>query len=141
MDVFHIESSNISSSLVDAVADGGDDITEVSFDAHSEFNLNFFDTPDDSVTTQGPFSEPASVESIASLSSTPPPPPNQTPGAASIEISSTSSSSSTSSFQPTSNTNNNTSTANQQLQQNKILLKPPILVNIQNGKFKFMKLQ
>lgn len=82
MDVFQIE-SNISSSLVDSAVDSGsinDDITEVCFDTHSEFNLNFFDTPDDS-TNQG-FSDPDSVESIASISSTPPPPPPLTPAAA-----------------------------------------------------------
>ena len=84
MDVFQIE-SNISSSLVDSAVDSGsinDDITEVCFDTHSEFNLNFFDTPDDS-TNQG-FSDPDSVESIASISSTPPPPPPLTPAAANI---------------------------------------------------------
>ena len=71
MDVFHID-SNISSSLVDDGTSGPDDITEVRFDAHSEFNLIFFDTPDDS-TTQGGFSNPDSVESIGSIASSPPP--------------------------------------------------------------------
>lgn len=131
MDVFHIESSNISSSLVDAVADG--DITEVSFDAHSEFNLNFFDTPDDSIQTQGGYSEPPSVESTTSLSSTPPPPPHLTPAAATniaspIEISSSSSNSSS----PIQSSQNAKNTANQQ---NNVLLQPPILVNIKNGEF------
>lgn len=71
MDVFHID-SNISSSLVDDGTSGPDDITEVRFDAHSEFNLIFFDTPDDS-TTQGGFSNPDSVESIGSIAPSPPP--------------------------------------------------------------------
>lgn len=74
MDVFHIESSSINSSLVDDV---DNDITEVSFDAGSEFNLNFFDTPDDS-NTQGGYSDPGSVDS-ASICSTPPPPPSVLP--------------------------------------------------------------
>lgn len=42
----------------------------VSFDAGSEFNLSFFDRPED---TQGGFSDPGSVGS-ASVSSPPPPP-------------------------------------------------------------------
>ena len=85
MDVFQID-TNISSNLVDTAVDSGslnDDITEVCFDTHSEFNLNFFDTPDDS-TNQG-FSDPDSVESIASISSTPPPPPPLTPAAAPVQ--------------------------------------------------------
>lgn len=37
-------------------------LPEVSFDANSDFNLHFFDTPEDS-STQGGFSDPGSVES------------------------------------------------------------------------------
>lgn len=46
---------------------------EVSFDAGSEFNLSFFDQPEDS-STQG-FSDPGSVGSASA--SSPPPPPAQ----------------------------------------------------------------
>lgn len=75
MDVFQIDSSNISSSIVDADLDPSvtDEITEVKFESHSEFDLNFFDTPDDSMT-QGAFSNPNSVESSISLAPTPEPP-------------------------------------------------------------------
>ncbi|KAL3275032.1 hypothetical protein HHI36_019804 [Cryptolaemus montrouzieri] len=68
MDVFKIEPSlngNIGS------APSPDKIKpEISFDAGSEFNLSFFDTPDDS-NTQG-FSDPGSVGSTSA--SSPPPP-------------------------------------------------------------------
>lgn len=70
MDVFHIDSSNIS---IDHEGSAADEITEVKFEAHSEFDLNFFDTPDDSMT-QGAFSNPNSVESSVSLAPTPEPP-------------------------------------------------------------------
>lgn len=75
MDIFHIDSSNISSSIVDTDHDTSvpDEITEVKFESHSEFDLNFFDTPDDSMT-QGAFSNPNSVESSVSLAPTPEPP-------------------------------------------------------------------
>ena len=75
MDIFHIESSDISSSIVDTDHDTSvtDEITEVKFESHSEFDLNFFDTPDDSMT-QGAFSNPNSVESSVSLAPTPEPP-------------------------------------------------------------------
>lgn len=63
MSVFHIDSSSISStSLIDS------EITEVKFETAENFDLNFFDTPDDSLT-QVAFSNPNSVES-----STPPTP-------------------------------------------------------------------
>lgn len=59
MDVFHIDSSSISStSLIDS------EITEVKFETE-HFDLNFFDTPDDSLT-QVAFSNPNSVESSTS---------------------------------------------------------------------------
>lgn len=38
-------------------------LPEVRFDAHTDFNLHFFDTPEDS-STQGGFSDPGSVESV-----------------------------------------------------------------------------
>lgn len=65
MDVFHIDSSSISSTMVDPETSIADEITEVKFEAHSEFDLNFFDTPDDSMT-QAAFSNPNSVESSTS---------------------------------------------------------------------------
>jgi hypothetical protein len=62
MDVFHLDSSSISSTMIDPEASIVEEITEVKFEAHSEFDLNFFDTPDDSMT-QAAFSNPNSVES------------------------------------------------------------------------------
>lgn len=64
MDLFQLESSSIGSTIIDPEAIV-DEITEVKFEAHSEFDLNFFDTPDDSMT-QAAFSSPNSVESSAS---------------------------------------------------------------------------
>lgn len=65
MDMFHInDSSGISSTILDSDSPVTD-ITEVKFEAHTEFDLNFFDTPDDSMT-QAAFSNPNSVESSAS---------------------------------------------------------------------------
>lgn len=69
MDVFHIDSSSISSTMLDPDPCVVDEITEVKFESQ-EFDLNFFDTPDDSMT-QAAFSNPNSVES--SLSPTPEP--------------------------------------------------------------------
>ncbi|CRL02955.1 CLUMA_CG016119, isoform A [Clunio marinus] len=65
MDVFQIDTSSISSTMVDPETSVNDEITEVKFEAHSEFDLNFFDTPDDSMT-QAAFSNPNSVESSTS---------------------------------------------------------------------------
>lgn len=65
MDVFHLESSSISSTIVHPKTTIIDEITEVKFETHSEFDLNFFDTPDDSMT-QATFSNPNSAESSAS---------------------------------------------------------------------------
>ncbi|XP_049314868.1 ecdysone-induced protein 78C isoform X2 [Bactrocera dorsalis] len=57
--------------------DEDDPLPEVSFDANSDFNLHFFDTPDDS-STQGAFSDAGSLESDAYATSSPPtPPPTQ----------------------------------------------------------------
>lgn len=72
MNVFKIEpSAGINSNLADVTGVESDDLQEVvSFDAGSEFNLNFFDTPEDS-NTQPVFSDPGSVES-ASIGSPPP---------------------------------------------------------------------
>lgn len=65
MDVFQIDSSSISSTMVDPETVTVEEITEVKFEAHSEFDLNFFDTPDDSMT-QAAFSSPNSVDSSTS---------------------------------------------------------------------------
>uniref|UniRef100_A0A0A1XSM2 Ecdysone-induced protein 78C n=1 Tax=Zeugodacus cucurbitae TaxID=28588 RepID=A0A0A1XSM2_ZEUCU len=54
--------------------DEDDPLPEVSFDANSDFNLHFFDTPDDS-STQGAFSDAGSLESDAYATSSPPTPP------------------------------------------------------------------
>lgn len=61
MDVFHIDSSSISST---SLIDPDSEITEVKFETSEHFDLNFFDTPDDSLT-QVAFS-PNSVESSTS---------------------------------------------------------------------------
>lgn len=72
MDVFKIDQS-LSGNL--GSAPSPDKITpDVSFDAGSEFNLSFFDTPEDS-STQG-FSDPGSVGSTSASS---PPPQQLTP--------------------------------------------------------------
>lgn len=66
MDVFHInDSSGITSSTILDSDSPVTEITEVKFEAHTEFDLNFFDTPDDSMT-QAAFSNPNSVESSTS---------------------------------------------------------------------------
>ena len=107
MDVFHIDSSSISSTI-DPETSIIDEITEVKFEAHSEFDLNFFDTPDDSMT-QTAFSSPNSVES--STSPTPEPHMPLTPTGQSI-------------------TSSNAS-INQQSHQN---MTQPAMVNVKHGK-------
>lgn len=73
MDVFKLDQS-LSAGLGSAPAP--DTLTpEVSFDAGSEFNLSFFDGPEENNSTQG-FSDPGSV---GSTSASPPP---GTPGGA-----------------------------------------------------------
>ncbi|KMQ92226.1 ecdysone-induced protein 78c isoform x4 [Lasius niger] len=73
MDVFKLDQS-LSAGLGSAPAP--DTLTpEVSFDAGSEFNLSFFDGPEENNSTQG-FSDPGSV---GSTSASPPP---GTPGSA-----------------------------------------------------------
>lgn len=79
MDIFQIDAStalslnrtNGASTIIDE--NTSDHLPEVSFDAGPEFNLNFFDNPDDS-NTQGGYSDPGSVESTIASSSPPPPP-------------------------------------------------------------------
>lgn len=89
MDVFNIDqqANQIGSSLVDSIVikainshnklnhnhhnhrhnSSSNDlvVTQVNCDPSADFNLNFFDTPDDS-STQGGFSDPGSVESVCS---------------------------------------------------------------------------
>lgn len=79
MDIFQIDAStalslnrtNGAATIIDE--NTSDHLPEVSFDAGPEFNLNFFDNPDDS-NTQGGYSDPGSVESTIASSSPPPPP-------------------------------------------------------------------
>ena len=131
MDVFHVD-SNISSSLVDDGTSGTDDITEVHFDAHSEFNLIFFDTPDDS-PTQGGFSNPDSVESIVSIAPSPPPPPSITSSL--YQSAQQQCQSLLQNAQTTSSTNPTSINQQHQQQQHQLPQSLPILVkNIKNGK-------
>ncbi|KAL6266307.1 hypothetical protein P5V15_003165, partial [Pogonomyrmex californicus] len=75
MDVFKLDQS-LSAGLGSAPAP--DTLTpEVSFDAGSEFNLSFFDGPEENNSTQG-FSDPGSV---GSASASPPP---GTPGGGAV---------------------------------------------------------
>lgn len=67
MDIFKIEPGSLSGNLDSVDNTETDLIPEVSFDAGAEFNLNFFDTPEDS-NTQGGFSNPESVESVSASS-------------------------------------------------------------------------
>ena len=69
MDVFKIEAANLNANLVKIE----DEITEVNFDAGSEFNLNFFEES----TTQSVYSD--HEESFESSRDTPPTPPPLTP--------------------------------------------------------------
>lgn len=72
MDVFKVECVSGTVGLVVGSPPSADKLSpEVSFDAGSEFNLSFFDQPEDG-STQGGFSDPGSVGS-ASASSPPPP--------------------------------------------------------------------
>lgn len=73
MDVFKIDQS-LSGNLGSAPSPDKINPTDVTFDAGSEFNLCFFDTPEDN-STQG-FSDPGSVGSTTASS---PPPQQLTP--------------------------------------------------------------
>lgn len=81
MDIFHIETASLSTNRSNGatVLDVGtdDQLPQVSFDGGPEFNLNFFDSPDDSNTG---YSDPGSVDSTVDSTvgvdeSTPPPQP------------------------------------------------------------------
>lgn len=115
MDVYHMDSSSISSTMVDPDASAIDEITEVKFEAHQEFDLNFFDTPDDSMT-QGAFSNPNSVDS--STSPTPEPLLPLTPTAIA-------------NLAQQSITSSNVTINQQQQHQN---MAQPAMVNVKNGK-------
>lgn len=80
MDIFHIETASLSTTRTNGaiIDDTTDQIPQVSFDGGPEFNLNFFDSPDDSNT--GYNSDPGSVDSTAGGASlSPPPQPLATP--------------------------------------------------------------
>ena len=144
MDVFKLETTAINSSLVN-VNTTSCDIPEVSFDAGSEFNLNFFDTPEDS-NTQGCFSDSGSVESL-SISSPPPTPVTPvTPTIKSLTSTQTSIATNYSSIDTfssassliistntTNNNNNNNNNSNSTTRSNQFL-QSPVLGNIKTGK-------
>lgn len=78
MDIFHIETASLGTTrtngvILDDVTN--DQIPQVSFDGGPEFNLNFFDSPDDSNTG---YSDPGSVDSTLEPSSPPTQPPTNT---------------------------------------------------------------
>lgn len=71
MDIFKIEpGSSISANLTNIIDDACDRLPEVSFDAGSEFNLRFFNAPDDS-NTLGGFSDAGSVDELSVRSPSP----------------------------------------------------------------------
>lgn len=73
MDIFHIETASLNTTRTNGaiIDDITDQIPQVSFDGGPEFNLNFFDSPDDSNTG---YSDPGSVDSTAGGASLSPPP-------------------------------------------------------------------
>lgn len=89
MDIFHIETASLGTTTRNNGAIIDDQLPQVSFDGGPEFNLNFFDSPDDSNTG---YSDPGSVDSTIGVPSSPPPPPTQ------LATNSTSSSTSQTSF-------------------------------------------
>lgn len=71
MDIFKIEpGSSISANLTSIIDDECDRLPEVNFDAGSEFNLRFFNAPDDS-NTLGGFSDAGSVDESSLRSPSP----------------------------------------------------------------------
>ncbi len=71
MDIFKIEpGSSISANITNIIDDTCDRLPEVNFDAGSEFNLHFFNAPDDS-NTQGGFSDAGSVDESSVRSPSP----------------------------------------------------------------------
>lgn len=75
MDIFHIETASLSTkrtngAIIEDVTN--DQMPQVSFDGGPEFNLKFFDSPDDSNTG---YSDPGSVDSTVGISISPPPQP------------------------------------------------------------------
>lgn len=71
MDIFKIEpGSSISANITNIIDDTCDQLPEVNFDAGSEFNLRFFNAPDDS-NTQGGFSDAGSVDESSVRSPSP----------------------------------------------------------------------
>lgn len=71
MDIFKIEpGSSISANITNIIDDTCDQLPEVNFDAGAEFNLRFFNAPDDS-NTQGGFSDAGSVDESSVRSPSP----------------------------------------------------------------------
>lgn len=90
MDIFHIETASLgtartNSAIIDDVTN--DRIPQVSFDGGPEFNLSFFDSPDDSNT--GYCSDPGSVDSTIGVSISPSPQPLTNTISSSSSLSST----------------------------------------------------
>lgn len=77
MDIFHIETTSLRTTRTNGaiIDDTNDQIPQVSFDGGPEFNLNFFESPDDSNTG---YSDPGSVDSTVGASLSPPPQPLNT---------------------------------------------------------------
>lgn len=68
MDIFHIETASLVTNLSNGLTVIDDQIPQVSFDGGPEFNLNFFDSPENSNTG---YSDPGSDSSSS--------PPSQLP--------------------------------------------------------------
>lgn len=75
MDIFQIDGAGLSlsraNSAISIDENASDPLPEVSFDRGPEFNLNFFESREDS-NTQGGYSDLGSVESIPESTSPPP---------------------------------------------------------------------
>ncbi|XP_058125152.1 ecdysone-induced protein 78C [Anopheles ziemanni] len=80
MDIYALDASG-TTGLSPSLAKIDEDLAEVSFDTGSEFNLHFFDTPEDSNTQSG-FSDHESSESTARDT-----PPSPRPGATMVSTS------------------------------------------------------
>ena len=134
MDIFKIESTSLNTNLQNSVVDNAaDQIPEVSFDGGPEFNLNFFDNPDDS-NTQGGFSDPGSVEST-SIGSPPPvkqqPPATLPPNGSAVSVVLQQQQQPKSQRQPF---KNNAATVDK-IESSFQICQPPALVNVKCGKF------
>lgn len=92
MDIFHIETASLGTTRTNGaiIDDVTNELPQVSFDGGPEFNLNFFDSPDDSNT--GYSDDPGSVDSTIGVSISPPPQPLTTTNAIATTINCTTSS-------------------------------------------------